>query len=146
MFTVLSNTRNANLYMITALAIMIVVLLTFAFIPSISVNEPAAISENPARLSEALAAYHLGEKAAYTNAADVSSAFSAYIAGEKTIYANPPASSEALSTQHLGEKTVYTHADILEDALMAYRLGEKTMAASLAEAMWEYIQGEKDLR
>jgi hypothetical protein len=146
MFTVLSNTRNANLYMITALAILIVVLLTFAFIPSISVKEPAAISENPARLSEALTAYHLGEKAVYTNAVDPNSAFSAYIVGEKAIYANPVASSEALSVQHLGEKAVYSHAGKLDDVLMTYHLGEKTMAGSLEAAMWEYLQGEKGLR
>ena len=146
MFTVLSNTRNANLYTITALAILIVVLLTFAFIPSISVKESAAISANPARLSEALAAYHLGEKAVYTDAVDVSSAFSAYIAGEKAIYTNSVALSEALAVQHLGEKAVYSHAGKLDDALIAYHLGEKTMAGSLEAAMWEYIQGEKGLR
>ena len=127
MFTVLSNTRNANLYMITALAILTVVLLTFAFIPSISVNEPAAISENPARLSEALAAYHLGEKAVYTDAVDASSAFSAYVAGEKAIYANPVALSEALAVQHLGEKSGYTSAVDLSSALSAYIAGEKAI-------------------
>jgi len=146
MFTVLSNTRNANLYMITALATMIVVLLTFAFIPSISVKEQAASSENSARLSEALTAYHLGEKAGYTNAVDASSAFSAYIVGEKAIYADPVALSEALSVQHLGEKAVYSHAGKLDDALIAYHLGEKTMAGGLEAAMWEYIQGEKALQ
>jgi hypothetical protein len=146
MFTVFSNTRNANLYMITALATMIVVLLTFAFIPSISVNQPAASSENSARLSEALAAYHLGEKDGYTSAVGLSSALSAYIAGEKASYTNPVALSEALSVQHLGEKAVYSHAGKLDDALIAYHLGEKTMAGSLEAAMWEYIQGEKGLR
>ena len=143
MFTVLSNTRNANLYMITALAIMIVVLLTFAFTPSISVKEPAAISEsnsqnayaeyligekvlyeNPAQLREALAAYRLGEKADYTGAMDVGSALSAYIAGEKVIYANSADLDAALSAWRAGEKTIFQAGD-LESALWLHRMGEK---------------------
>lgn len=36
MFTVLSNTRNSNLYLIAALAITTVILLTFAVAPAIS--------------------------------------------------------------------------------------------------------------
>ena len=124
MFTVLSNTRNANLYMITALAILIVVLLTFAFVPSISVKEPAAISENPARLSGALTAYHLGEKAVYTNAVDLSSALSAYIAGEKAIYTNAVDLDTALSAWRAGEKTIVQAGDV-EAALWTHRMGEK---------------------
>jgi hypothetical protein len=40
MFTVLSNTRNFNLYLIAALAIMMVVLLTFAVAPATSAPNP----------------------------------------------------------------------------------------------------------
>jgi hypothetical protein len=40
MFTVLSNTRNFNLYLIAALAIMMVILLTFTVVPAISDPEP----------------------------------------------------------------------------------------------------------
>ena len=36
MFTILSNTRNSNLYLIAALAVMIVALLTIAIAPTIS--------------------------------------------------------------------------------------------------------------
>lgn len=43
MFTVLSNTRNSNLYLIAALAIVAVVLLTFAVVPAISAPEPALV-------------------------------------------------------------------------------------------------------
>jgi hypothetical protein len=143
MFTVLSNTRNANLYIITALAIMIVVLLTFAVVPFISVNEPAAIPEtssqnayaeflsgekilygHPARLSEALEEYHLGEKAMYTNAVDASGAISSYLAGEKTIYTNSVDVSDALSAWSAGEKAIVRPADV-EAALWDYRMGEK---------------------
>jgi hypothetical protein len=43
MFTVLSNTRNSNLYLVAALAVMVVVLLTFAVAPSIRVGNSAGI-------------------------------------------------------------------------------------------------------
>ena len=43
MFTVLSHTRNSNLYLIAALAVMIAVLLTFAVAPAISVPEPVMV-------------------------------------------------------------------------------------------------------
>ena len=143
MFTVLSNTRNSNLYIISALAIMVLVLLTFAVAPSISVPEPAIIpvtgSENayaeflsgekvlygnPARLSEALEAYRLGEKAIYTNAVDASGAFSTYLAGEKAIYTNSVDSGDALSVWSAGEKAIVQPEDI-EAALWTYRMGEK---------------------
>jgi hypothetical protein len=114
MFTVLSNTRNANLYIITALAIMVLVILTFAVVPSISVPKPASIPVtgnqnayaeflndekvlygNPARLSEALSAYHLGEKVVYADAVNSSSALSTYRLGEKAIYGNALDASSA---------------------------------------------------
>ena len=41
MFTVLSNTRNSNMYIVLALAITLVVLLTFAVAPSIAAPKPA---------------------------------------------------------------------------------------------------------
>jgi len=43
MFTVLSNTRNSNLYMIAALAILMVVLLTFAIVPALSTPKPILV-------------------------------------------------------------------------------------------------------
>ena len=43
MFTVLSNTRNSNLYLIAALVVMVVGLITFAVIPTISAPKPADI-------------------------------------------------------------------------------------------------------
>lgn len=44
MFTVLSKTRNSNPSLIAALAVMTVVLLTFAVIPGISAPESALVS------------------------------------------------------------------------------------------------------
>jgi hypothetical protein len=43
MFTVLPNTRNFNLFLIAALAIMMVVLLTFAVAPAISAPKTVLI-------------------------------------------------------------------------------------------------------
>lgn len=143
MFTVLSNTRNANLYIITALAIMILILLTFAVVPSISVREPATISEtssqnayveflsgekvlygNPARVSEALSAYHLGEKAVSANVVEWSSALSAYLAGEKAIYTNSIDAGNALPVWSAGEKAIVPF-EVVEAALWDHRMGEK---------------------
>lgn len=63
MFTVLSNTRNSHLYVILALAITLVVILTVAVVPSIVVPEPGLIPVT-------------GPEAAYTQ----------YLKGEKLIY------------------------------------------------------------
>jgi hypothetical protein len=52
MFTVLSKTRNFKLYLIAALAIMMVVLLTFAVAPAISWVSRAAGVATP--LAESL--------------------------------------------------------------------------------------------
>jgi len=43
MFTVLSNTRNSNLYLTVALAIAMIVLLTFAIAPAITTSGPVVI-------------------------------------------------------------------------------------------------------
>ena len=57
MFTVLSNTRNSNLYLIAALAMVIVVLLSFAVVPAISA--PRSVSVPVAVNSEASSDYYL---------------------------------------------------------------------------------------
>ena len=163
MNTVLSNTRNANLQIITALAIMILVLLAFAVVPSISVPQPATISEtssrnayveflsgekvlygNPARLNEAFSAYLAGEKATYANAVDASNALSAYHLGEKTIAANTVEWSTGLSTYLLGEKAIYT----VGDAVSTWSAGEKAFVrpADVEAAVWDHRMGEKGLK
>jgi hypothetical protein len=43
MFTVLSNTRNSNLYLIAALAVMAIVLVTFSLAPKISTSQAATV-------------------------------------------------------------------------------------------------------
>jgi|GEM_PF-3761842 len=167
MFTVLSNTRNSNLYIITALAIMIVVLLTFAVVPSIPVPQRAAIPEtnsqkayveflsgekvmygSPARLSEALSAYHAGEKAVFAGAVNSSSALSTYRLGEKAIYENAADASIALSTYLAGEKAVYTNSVDLGTTLSLWRSGEKAIVRSdtLESALTAWGQGEKELK
>ena len=144
MNTVLSNTRNTNMYIVVALAITLVVLLTFAVAPSITAPRPAVIpvtgSQNPyvqflsgekviyadpAGLSEAISAYHAGEKAAYTSAVDASGALSTYRLGEKALY-NSPDATDALSTWRIGEKTI-AQSNGLEAALSTWRQGEKEL-------------------
>jgi hypothetical protein len=143
MFTVLSNTRNSNMYIVLALAITLVVLLTFAVAPSIAVPKPAlipvtgnqnayveflrgekAMYASPVGLSEALSTYHIGEKAVFANAVEWTSAFSTYLAGEKAIYTNSVDSGDALSVWSAGEKAIVRPADV-EAALWEYRMGEK---------------------
>lgn len=56
MFTVLSNIRNSNLFLIGALAIVVITLLTLAIVPAISAPQPA-LAPAP-RLSEAGSDYY----------------------------------------------------------------------------------------
>jgi hypothetical protein len=56
MFTVLSNTRNSNLFLIGALAIVAITLLTLAIVPAISAPQPA-LAPAP-RFSEAGSDYY----------------------------------------------------------------------------------------
>lgn len=63
MFTVLSNTRNANLYIIVALATVLVVILTFAVAPSIAAPQPVIIPETGSQ--NAYVEFLRGEKALY---------------------------------------------------------------------------------
>jgi len=83
MFIVLTNTRNSKLYIIIALATALLVILTFAVVPSIVVSEPGLI---PVTGSEAAYAQYLkGEKALYTNAVELDSTLWAYRLGEKNL-------------------------------------------------------------
>jgi hypothetical protein len=143
MFNVLSNTRNANLYIVSALAIMIGVLLILAGVPSMVVTESVSIPvtgnqnayaeflsgekvmyNNPLRVSEALSAYHLGEKAVYASAVASRSALSAYLAGEKAIYSNSVDLGNALPVWSSGEKAIVPF-EVVEAALWTHRMGEK---------------------
>jgi hypothetical protein len=56
MFTVLSNTRNFNLYFVAALAIAVVSLLTLVAVPAISVPQTSAVPVTG--LSEAASDYY----------------------------------------------------------------------------------------
>jgi hypothetical protein len=166
MFTVLSNTRNASLYIITALAIMVVVLLTFAVVPSIAAPKPAIIPAtgsqnayveflrgekvmyaNPDRLSEALSTYRTGEKADYANAVDSSSALSAYRLGEKAIYPNTTDLGNALSAWHFSEKRIYANADLSWPPRPDFSYLRARNAANVLEsALLTYRQGEKAVK
>ena len=163
MFTVLSNTRNSNMYIVLALAITLVVLLTFAVAPSIAAPKPAfipvtgnqnayveflrgekAMYANPIRLSESLSAYHAGEKAVYANAVDSSRALSTYRLGEQAIYPNSADLGNALSTWRSSEKAMSANSPRLSEALSTYQLGEKTIYTNTVDSAvsaWHF--GEK---
>lgn len=66
MFTVLSNTRNSNLYLIVALATVLVAVLAFAVAPSIVVPKPVIIPVTNSQ--NAYVEFLRGEKALYANA------------------------------------------------------------------------------
>jgi hypothetical protein len=115
MFTVLSNTRNSNLYLIAALAIMVVVLLTVAIAPSISLHSPAVIQ--------------------VTGAQNIDLAFRR---GEWTTGAS---ANQAYLDQRYGEQ----HLGLAIDAQAAYqefRHGEQTTGVSAAKAYLDYRRGE----
>ena len=57
MFTVLSNTRSSNLFLVGVLAIVVITLLTLAIVPAVSAPQPA-LAPAP-RLSEAGSDYYL---------------------------------------------------------------------------------------
>ena len=163
MSTVSTTTRrSANMNFVIALAITLVAILAFAVAQSMIAPKPAAIPvtgsqnafveylrgektiyANPVGLSEALSAYHLGEKP-LTNASE---ALSMYRLGEKTLYAVPDLGA-ALSAYHLGEKAIYTNAIDTSSALTAYHLGEKAIVRfeALESALWEYRLGEKGIK
>jgi hypothetical protein len=107
MFTVLSNTRNSHPYAILALAITLILISTFAFVPSIAAPKPADIPVT-------------GSQNAYVE----------FLRSEKTMYANPIGLREALTAYHPGEKAIYAESIALDTALYAWRFGEKTLSAS----------------
>lgn len=115
MFTVLSNTRNSNLYLIGALAILVVVLLTFAVAPSITVSAPASIP--------------------VTGAQNINLDFRR---GEWTAGAS---AEQAYMDQRYGEQ----HQGLAIDAQAAYqefRHGEQTTGVNAAKAYLDYRRGE----
>jgi hypothetical protein len=99
MSIVLTNTRNSNLYLLIALAIVFVAILAFTLIPSIGTPNSAHI---PVTSSEV--------------------AYVQYIQGEKAIITSPLES--ALQAYRLGEKTTMNS---LEAVLTAYHQGEKNL-------------------
>jgi cell division protein FtsW (lipid II flippase) len=117
MFTVLSNTRNSNLYLIAALAIMVVVLLTLAIAPSISLRGPAVIPVTEAQNTDLALAFRRGE---WTTGA---SAYQAYL-------------DQRYGEQHQG------HAIDAQAAYLEFRQGEQTTGVNAANAYIEFRRGE----
>ncbi len=115
MFTVLSNTRNSNLYLISALAILVVILLTFAIAPSITASAPSIIP--------------------VTGAQNINLEFRR---GEWTAGAS---ANQAYLDQRYGEQ----HQGLAIDAQAAYlefRHGEQMTGVNAANAYLDYRRGE----
>jgi len=117
MFTVLSNTRNSNLYLIVALAIIAIVILTLAMAPSISLHNSAVIPVTGAQSSNPALAFRRGE---WTTGASAAQAYLDQRYGE----------------QHLG-KAIDPQAAYLE-----FRHGEQTTGVNAAQAYLDYRRGE----
>jgi cell division protein FtsW (lipid II flippase) len=115
MNTVLSNTRNSNLYLIVALAVMTVVLLIFAIAPSISLRSSAVIPVTGAQNINL--EFRRGE---WTTGA---SAYQAYL-------------DQRYGEQHQG-KAIDAQAAYLE-----FRQGEQTTGVNAANAYIEFRRGE----
>ena len=144
MSTISTTTRrSANMNIVFALAITLVVIMAFVVSQSVVAPKPAVapISEsqnayveylrgektiyaNPAGLNQALSAYHLGEKTQFEAALDINSALSQFIAGEKVVFENPMDIAATMTAYHIGEKIVVPS---LESAMLEYRLGEKEL-------------------
>ena len=111
MFTVLSNTRNSHPYVVLALAITLIVIFTFAVAPSIAAPRPAIIPATGSQ-QNAYVEFLRAEKVMYANPARLSEALSAYHHAEKTIYTKPIDFGNALSAWRFGEKRFYANADV----------------------------------
>jgi hypothetical protein len=115
MFNVFTNTRNSNLYLIVALAIVTVILLTFAMTPSISLHGPAIIPVTAAQRTDL--EFRRGE---WTTGA---SAYQAYL-------------DQRYGEQHAGD-VIDSQAAYLE-----FRHGEQTTGVNAAKAYLDYRRGE----
>jgi len=144
MHTTLNQNHTNNLFIVAGFAITVIALVILAVAPSIVTPIPALIPvtadeeahveylrgekvlyANPVARSEALSAYHLGEKTPFETALDMDSALSQFLAGEKVLFENPMD---------------------LNAAVTAYHLGEKFVAQGIESAMWEYRRGEWNLK
>jgi hypothetical protein len=131
MFTVLSNTRNSNLYLIAALAIIIVALLTLAITPSISLHSAVAIPITGAQDS------HLDfRRGEWTTGA---SAYQAYLAqryGEQHQGKVLSAEAAYLEQRH-GEQTIDRN-----DTYLPLPPGKQALIDASQKAYLEFRRGE----
>jgi hypothetical protein len=115
MFTVIPNTRNSNLYLIVALAIISLALLSLAVAPSISLRSSAVIPVTGGQNSDL--AFRRSE---WTTGASV---YQAYL-------------DQRYGEQHQGK------APDPQAAYLEFRHGEQTTGLNAASAYLEYRRGE----
>lgn len=114
--------HHLSWYVLLALAITFVLILSLSVLPTITVTRPVVnVVTNP---EVAYMEYLRGEKVMYTNPVALNNALVAYHAGEKFIY---DARQAATVAYRLGEKSAVVDIKALnaEDALFVQRMGEK---------------------
>ncbi len=142
MFSVLTNTRNSNLNVVIAVAITLIAGFTFFAFPSVVAPRPASV---PAAESQnAYLEYLRGEKVMYTNPVELSNALTAYHLGEKVIVGN--ALESAMLQYRRGEKATYATNSDISAALWLYHVGEKEIVNTAESALILHHLGEKDLK
>ena len=144
MNTTLNQNRSFNLFIVAGFAITIIALVTLTVAPSIVTPKPALLPVTGS--DNAYVAYLRGEKTIYANPVALSNALSAYHRGEKTPFEAVLDIDAALSQFLAGEKVLFENPMDLGAAITAYHLGEKFVAPSRESAMWEYRQGEWNLK
>jgi len=142
MNTTLNQNRSFNLFIVAGFAVTIVAVLILAAAPSIIAPKPAIVPVTGSQT--AYFEYLRGEKVIYMNPVERSNALTAYHLGEKVIIGN--ALESAMLDYRQGEKAIYSAASDLGAALIVHHLGEKEIVNPLESAWTTYILGEKDIK
>ena len=142
MFTVLSNSRTSNLNIALAIALTMIVVLTFVVDPTMVALKPPSIPVTGNQ--DAYFAHILSEKVSYTNPIELSNALTEYHLGEKVIVGN--VLEAAMLNYYHGEKAIYQTPPDLNAALIAYHLGEKEIVDTVGSELIIHHLGEKDIK
>jgi len=116
-----ATNRNSNPYIITALAITFVVVLSFTIASAIVAPKPAFVPVTGSQ--NAYVDFLHGEKQVFANSVGLGAAFSMYLAGEKALNMKAVDANNTLWVYRLGEKSFPAG---IESVLLQYRLAEKS--------------------
>jgi len=141
MFTVLSNTRNASLYIIAALAIMVVIILAFTIGQSIAVRGPAIVPVTGSQdVNSATQSYIAWAEAADSERTVVDSATRSYTSWARALDAVDSATRSYIAWGQALEAA--RNANALDSATRSYIAWGEALEAALLT----YRSGEKDLK